>query len=140
MQIIEIKTLIDITCTGVIRLSQGTQIEINQNRNFTTLKQCAELRSIISFDLKPIFQDQDINLIGFGSDYQGIQRVWTFKFMSDHTDVYSDEYDPLGKLREDVHNVPIIKNLSETINIQRAVFDCKTRSSKNTLIMAHYET
>lgn len=137
MQIIEIKTLIDITCTGVIRTSQGTQLEINQNRNFTTLKQCAELRSIISYDIKPIFQEQDIKNLGFGENYQGIHKVWIFKFTSDHTDVYKDEYDILGKLKEDIHSVPIIKNLNETINIQRAVFDCKNYSSKNTLIMAH---
>ena len=67
MQIIEIKTLIDITDTKVIRISQGTQLQHDQCRNFTTLKQCVEIRSIISYDTSPTMEVVDVKDMGFGS-------------------------------------------------------------------------
>jgi hypothetical protein len=53
MDTIEIQTLIDITNTNVVRPNQGTQLEMNQYRNFTTLRQCAEIRSVILYDNNP---------------------------------------------------------------------------------------
>ena len=78
MEIIEIKTLIDITNTKVIRLNQGSQFELDQNRNFITLMQCIELRSIVSYDITPVIEKIDIKSLGFGTAYKGKQNVWTF--------------------------------------------------------------
>jgi hypothetical protein len=138
MQIIEIKTLIDITCTGVMRLNQGTQLMIDQNRNFTTLKQCAELRSVIIYDNLPILSVVDVTGLGFGTNFKGTHNVWTFRFTPDRLDVYKTENgDEIGELWNDIHGVPVIKNLTETINIDKAVFNCKDSANKNTFIMAH---
>ena len=60
MEIIEVKTLIDITQTKVVRLTHGTQIELDQNRNFNTLRQCLEMRAIILFDQSPHMEIIDI--------------------------------------------------------------------------------
>jgi hypothetical protein len=51
--------------------------------------------------------------------------------------VYRDsEGNDMGFLLEDIHEVPIIKNLTETINIDRTIFDLKDSKAKNTIIKA----
>ena len=137
MQIIEIKTLVDITNTKVTRLNQGTQTELDQCRNFITLLQCVELRSIVSYDTSPEDELVDVKGLGFGSAFKGKHKVWTFKFSPDRVGAYVDETgNQAGVLVEDLHEVPVIKNLTETINIVKAIFDSKDSSSKNTIIKA----
>ena len=137
MQTIEIKTLIDITNTKVIRPNQGTQQALDQQRNFITLNQCVELRSIISYEQAPIAESVDIKSLGFGTNYKGKQKVWTFKFSPDRDNAYFDGHsNTVGTLIEDLHEVPVIKNLTETVNIDKAIFDLKDPLLKNTIITA----
>jgi len=136
MAIIEVKTLIDITQTNVVRISQGSELEMNQQRNFITLKQCIELRSIMDFDRGPIVENRDVKGLGFGSNFKGKHNVWTFYFTPDREDVYRDEFNNIGLLFEDIHAVPIIKNLTETINIDKAIFDIKDPQATNITIKA----
>ena len=140
MQIIEIKTLVDITDTKVIRLSQGTQLQHDQCRNFTTLKQCVEIRSIISYDTSPTMEVVDIKDMAFGSKHKGKQSVWTWRFSPDRTGVYTDNVTEVGGLIEDVNGVPVIQKLTETINIDKAIFELKDSSAKNTIIKALHGT
>ena len=137
MEIIEITTLIDITQTKVDRLTQGSQLEMDQNKNFNILRQCLEMRSVISYDNQPVAETLDIKNKGFGSLYKGKHRVWTFVFTPDRENVYLDESgNQVGYLIDDVHEVPVIQNLKESINITRSVFDCKDSIHKNTIIKA----
>jgi hypothetical protein len=137
MQIIEIQTLIDITNTKVTRLNQGTQLQLDQNKNFITLLQCIEIRSIVSYDTKPQKEEVDVKGLEFGSSYKGKQTVWTFRITPDRVGVWNDESgNEIGELINDLHEVPVIKNLEETVNIERAVFDCKDGKYKNTIIKA----
>ena len=117
MQTIEIKTLLDITDTKIIRSTQGSQLEHDQYRNFTTLRQCAELRSIISYDHGPSFETVDIKDLGFGSKYKGKHTVWTWIFYPDRTGVYRDENTEIGLLINDIDSVPIVKNLTDKLVI-----------------------
>jgi hypothetical protein len=137
MEIIEINTLIDITRTGVTRLNQGDQLSLDQNRNFTTLTQCVELRSIVHYENGPTFDKIDIRSLGFGTAFKGKQMIWTFRFSPDRLGVYQDQSgDSLAFLVNDLHQVPVIKNLTETINIDKAFFDLKDPQYKNTIIKA----
>lgn len=137
MDIIEIKTLIDITNTRVNRPNQGTQLEVDQQRNFVTLNQCVELRSVVFYNNKPTVETVDVKDLDFGSAYKGKHSVWTFVFNPDREGVYRDsEGNDVGFLLEDVHGVPVIKNLTETINIDKAIFDLKDSKFKNTIITA----
>jgi hypothetical protein len=137
MEIIEISTLIDITRTGVNRINQGSQQELDQNRNFITLTQCIELRSIVYYDSGPVSETVDIKSLGFGTAFKGKHKVWTFRFNTDRAGVYQDQSgDNLVFLVNDLHQVPIIKNLTETINIDKAFFDIKDSQYKNTTIKA----
>lgn len=141
MDVIEIHTLVDITNTRVVRPNQGTALAYDQNRNFITLIQCVELRSIITYNNPPTFKIVNIDGMGFGSAYTGEHKVWTFNFTPDRMGVYNiDRRVPGGALFDDIDGVPIIKNLSETINIERAIFDCISIAYKNTLIKAHLGT
>lgn len=137
MEQIEIKTLIDVTNTQVQRPTQGTQFEQDQNRNFITLLQCLEIRSIVSYDSKPTCELVDIKGMEFGSTYKGKQMVWTFYVQPDRDSVYLDSTgNKVGTLLDDLHEVPVIKKLNETVNIDKAVFNTKDSSFKNTIIKA----
>jgi hypothetical protein len=137
MNTIEIKTLIDITNTRVARPSQGTKLQLDQNRNFVTLMQCVELRSIVSYEFSPEVEKIELKGLDFGSAYRGKHNVWTFRFSPDRSAAYIDDNgNTVGALLNDLHAVPIIKNLTETINIEKAIFDIHDSQFKNTIIKA----
>lgn len=138
---IEINTLVDITHTRVIRPNQGTQLELDQHRNFITLLQCAEMRSVVSYEHIPTVEEVDIKGMGFGTMYTGLHKVWTFWFNPDRESVYLDEENnEIGLLIDDLDGVPLIKNLTESINIGKAIFSCNDSIAKNTIITAHLGT
>lgn len=139
MEFIEVKTLIDITKPVVYRPDQGTLIEQNQYKNWITLQQCIGLRSIIEYEEPPICEKMDIKSMGFGSKYKGLHNVWTFTFSPDRSLVYQDEEDNIiGLLLGDIDQVPVIKNLNETINITKAMFDLSSPQYKNTIVKAYF--
>ena len=135
MEIIEIKTLIDITKPKVYRPGQGTPLEQNQYKNWVTLQQCIGLRSIITFDNYPVVEKVDLKGLGFGSKFKGEHAVWTFSFNTDRSFAFEDvKENPIGLLISDMHQVPIIEKLTETINITKAVFELEDLQYKNTMI------
>jgi hypothetical protein len=77
---------------------------------------------------------ENIKGLGFGSKYKGLQAVWSFKFSPDRIGVYGKE---LEFLINDLDQIPIIKNLRETINIQKAIFELTDAEYKNTIIKAY---
>ena len=137
METIEVKTLIDITNTNVVRPNQGSVLEHNEYRNFITLMQCIELRCIVTYDNLPTVEEVDVKGMGFGSEYKGKHKVWTFRFRPDRTHAFDDETNPVGLLLNDMHEVPVIKSLAESINIDKAVFFTYESQYKNTIIKAH---
>lgn len=134
MEIIEIKTLVDITNSNVRRLSQGTQQQVDQYRNWTTLKQCVELRSVVDYDFPPSVEETDVKNLGFGKKYKGVHKVWTWRIRPDRELVYVNEDGELGGLVADIDQVPVIQNLTESINIVKPVFDLSDADFKNTSI------
>lgn len=136
MQVIEIQTLVDITDTKVNRPRPGLQTEHDQFRNFTTLKQCVEIRSNIIFDTPPSVETKDIKDLGFGSKFKGKHQVWTFRFTPERSGAYIEGNNEIGALLDDIHNVPVVQKLKESINMEKAVFDLKDAATKNTIIKA----
>ena len=136
MDVIEIQTLIDITDSKVNRPRMSFEKEHQQYRNFTTLKQCVEIRSIISYNTDPVCEIKDLKTSEFGSKYKGKQKVWTFRFSPDRSGVYHDGSSEIGHLINDLHEIPIIQNLTETVNISKAILDLKDSENKNTIIKA----
>ena len=136
MDIIEIKTLIDITNTEVRRINQGTQQELDQFRNWTTLMQCIGLRAIMSYDRNPISEVIDVKELYFGTEFKGKHRVWTFQFRPDRSDAFAEKDDQIALLRNDLDKVPVILKLTETINTLQAVFDLTDPKLANTIVKA----
>jgi hypothetical protein len=134
MDTIEIKTLIDITTTGVIRQHPDTEKEYNQQRNWITLLQCIGLRAIIEYQRNPTVETLDVKGLGFGSKYKGEHRVWTFRFVTDRSNSFQSDDGRLSLLLNDLHQVPVAKNLEESINITKAVFDLFDTGYKNTTV------
>jgi hypothetical protein len=134
MEIITIKTLVDITNSGINRPKMGAEKEFNQHRNWTTLLQCIGLRSIINYDSKPACDQDDIKNLGFGKKYKGKHKIWTFTFTTDRSSSYFEEDNPIGLLIKDLDQVPVLKNCDETINMSKAVFDLLDDSSRNTIV------
>jgi hypothetical protein len=137
MEYIEIKTLIDITKTNVRRFNQSFEFEFNQHKNFTTLLQCLEIKSIVNYDDPPTVEKIDIKDLGFGVNYKGKHNVWTFKFSPDREGVYKSEEGEIALLFNDVHQVPVIKKLNETINMDMPIFDCLSQKFKNITIKVY---
>lgn len=130
-------TLVDITATGVSKISKkqhNDQIRKlrNQQRNWETLLQA------VSFRAQPIYLEtpltskiQHNSHWCFGSGYSVPAKIWLFVFGVEHADVFQDNTDPLGGLKHDLNNVPVIVNLDETVTFYQPVF-CTQGTYKNT--------
>jgi hypothetical protein len=132
MEVIELKTLVDITNTNVRRPTQGTEQEHNQYKNWITLNQCIGMRSIITYDDNPKVEIIDINGLEFGTEYKGQHQTWSWRFYTDRSGVFANEYGNLALLINDLDQVPIIVNLTETINTRRPVFELTDKKLINT--------
>lgn len=106
---IQIRTTIDITDTGVRRPEQGTEKEFKQCRNYTTFLQVIGLRSVFTIIQKPTFEKNEWTFI------VEIDRddVYEIRKESDDEGVYEVTVDPLGLLKEDLNQVPILVGLDE---------------------------
>ena len=134
MEKIQLRTLIDVTPTGVSRFQINKELEHNQQKNWITLLQAIELRSLIEFEQAAIGETLELRALGFGEKHRGIHAMWTLIFTTDRDGCYANEKSPIGLLMDDLHEVPIITNLSETINMNRPVFDTRSRFYRNTVI------
>lgn len=114
---IEIKTRIDITNTNVRHRGQGTEKELNQNRNYTTFLQVFGLRSVFSISQEPVKEN------GF----------WTMIIDTDRDDVFLNEGDPVGFLKKDLDSVPIIVDLDEEVKIKNALITTSGKTP-NTIV------
>lgn len=90
----------------------------------------------MTYDHNPTSKIIDVKGLGFGSAYQGKHRVWTFEFRPDRTGGFAQGDDHVALLQRDLDKVPVILNLTETINTVQAVFDLNDKSFTNTVVKA----
>jgi hypothetical protein len=109
-------TLVDITRTNPTR-SETDQYKLGQQANFNTLLQSIGLRSNVTWnaDPKELSGVLPHPLIGKANHW-----IWTFEVERD--DVFTKDSDPVGLLLDDLHGVPIIGQLNNSIDINPAVF------------------
>ena len=134
MQRFIIQTLIDITETKQFRHQPGQELAKNQQQNFSVLLQTIGLRANPIFTQGPRVEEQDLKDFYFGSAYKGQHNVWTFVFDIEYVGAFSDQYSDMGLLTTDLHFVPIITGLNETINTKLAVFDTSSSDYRNTVV------
>lgn len=130
-----VHTLVDITETKVYRHQDTNPMAKSQQQNFLTLLQTIGLRVNPAYTHSPVCEETDVSQYSFGSAYTGSHNVWTFEFSIEYADGFTDELgDEAGLLIKDLHFVPVIAELAETINIRLPVFDTVSSDYRNTII------
>jgi len=114
-------TLVDITRTKQYRSEPGKEHLRWKEQNFNTVLQTLGIRANVTFDLSPSMVEVAGRLIGFDTD--DIIRVWRFDFSTDRDDLYENNGDPVGFLKEDFTLVPYISGLDEAMEQKYAVFN-----------------
>lgn len=114
-------TLIDITPTGVITHTSEKELERNQQRNWETVQQIISLRTQPTIISTGVIDD-DVNRYYFGVNYKGRQKIWSFKFAVEYSDIYQEGADKFGLVKYDFNITPAILNLTETAKPERALF------------------
>jgi hypothetical protein len=123
-QVITAFTLVDITQTGVIRDTDGRELERNQQRNWETVLQCIGIRAQpmnIQMPPGPI-EHAEMKNYEFGEFFTGEHKVWAFSFSVEHPDVFHDGKSRLGYLEDSFNEVPIISYLTETARFMLPIF------------------
>ena len=104
-----IKTFVDITRSNPDR-ADPDQVKQAQQSNFNSLLQGIGMRANVEWDNDPL------RIVENDTAY------WTWQFEVEREDVFLIDNDPVGLLKDDLHGVPIIKNLTETEKFDKAVF------------------
>jgi hypothetical protein len=117
-----IMSLVDITRTNPHRSETDTML-LSQQANFNSLIQAIGLRSNVAWEQDPIRYEGSLP-----HPFEGRGAYWSWEFTVEREDIFFNENGPVGLLIEDLHNVPIITNLTETVDIDPAVF--QTRGSR----------
>lgn len=149
MKSFKILTLVDITETKQYRRELGKELLKDQQQNFQMLIQTIGLRANPIYNCSPSFNVIDVKntVYGlqlhphvypyFGKKYTGQHKVWSFDFNIEYDYGLTDEHgNDVGLLANDLHYVPIIPALTETIEFTLPVFNTKSFEYRNTLIFS----
>ncbi len=117
MNTYEIVTLVDITRTQA-RREEADPIKKSQQANFDSLRQAIELRSNVEWDRDPKATDGSLP----PNTDLGKARHWRWRFSVEREAVFERDGDPVALLVEDLHGVPVISNLEETIDLNPSAF------------------
>jgi len=104
-----IKTTVDITRSNPDR-ADPDQVKQAQQSNFNSLLQGIGMRANVEWDNDPT------------RTVENDTAYWTWQFEVEREDVFLVDDDPVGLLKNDLHGVPIIKNLTETEKFAKSVF------------------
>jgi hypothetical protein len=107
-----ITTLIDITRTDA-KKSDNDQYRLAQQDNFNSLRQSIELRSIVSWHRDPVKQNGRLP-----DPLDGKAAYWIWEFETERDDLFLRDNDPVALLKDDLHGVPIINGLDETVDFE----------------------
>ena len=104
-------TLIDITRTDCPR-TETDPVKIGQQANFNSLVQAIGLRANVQWENDP---EPRTGILPDPLD--GKCRHWCWEFDTEHDDIFLKEGDPVGHLIDDLHNVPIISDLTNDVDL-----------------------
>ena len=114
-------TLIDITDSSAL-----------QRQNLNTLMQTISLRANPLNVKVHMMGNQNMEDYEFGDNFGGNQNVWLLSFMVEQSDVFQNKNGELGGLIDDLHQIPVIGDLLESITLLPEIFDTKNILTKNT--------
>jgi len=112
----KITTLIDITRTNPSR-AETDVLKIAQQANFNSLIQAIGLRA------NPTWLSDPKKIEGrLPEPFDGKGAYWVWEFESEREDVFLKDNNPVELLIDDLHGVPVIAGLTNSVNIDPAVF------------------
>ncbi len=112
----QIVTLVDITRSNPSR-SETDHLLLAQQANFNSLLQAIGLRANVSWETDPIESSGSLPY-----PLEGRANYWTWIFDSERPDTFMKEGDPVGLLLDDLHGVPVIGELNNSVDINPAIF------------------
>jgi hypothetical protein len=135
MQRFTLHTLFDITETRQYRNEAGKEFPWQQQQNFVMLLQTIGMRVNPQYTTPPSVTEVNLKDYNFGTAYKGKHRIWSWEFFIEYDGGFTDAAgDPLGLLVKDLHFVPMIVDLTETVNFKLAMFDSQSSDLRNILV------
>jgi hypothetical protein len=119
----QIVTLVDITRTNPTR-SETDQHLLGQQANFNTLLQSIGLRSNVEWTVDPVESAGSLPY-----PLEGRANYWTWTFEVEREEVFTKDGNPVGLLLDDLHGVPIISQLNNSVDIDPPVFQTQGSNS-----------
>ena len=113
-------TLIDISETSALQI-----------QNYNSLVQVLQLRANVDNVDEGMKGNQDLTKYEFGTNFGGNQNVWILSFTTEQHNLFENRDGEFGGLLEDIHNVPVITKLMESVSIEPKVFDSINPTTKN---------
>ena len=105
----KIKTTVDITRSNPSR-EDTNSVRNGQQLNFNTLLQGIGMRANVEWDNDP----QPV-------EYQDTKE-WFWEFETEQVDVFATKDDPVGLIKQDLQGIPVIRNLTETVALEKPIF------------------
>ena len=113
----QIITLVDITRSNPSRSETDMQ-KLGQQANFNSLLQAIGLRANITWEQAPEMKDGRLP-----HPRSGKANHWLWEFDTERDLLfYKSDDDPVGLLLDDLHGVPIINQLNNSIDIHPSIF------------------
>ncbi len=112
-------TLVDITRSQPNR-SETDLVKIGQQSNFNSLVQAINLRSNVEWKSDP---KKHTGSLPDGIDGKAVHWIWDFDCERD--EVFLKDNNPVGLLEEDLHGVPIIALLENSVDLDPAAFQTR---------------
>jgi hypothetical protein len=137
MKTFKVYTLVDITETQQYRKDPAKEQSWQQQQNFSMMLQTIGMRANPLQIRSPQSEELNLDDFNFGSHYSGTQRVWSFEFDIEYAEAFTDKTgDNTGLLLDDLHFVPVIAGLEETVEFKLPVFDTRSTENRNVLVYA----
>lgn len=125
MERYRIISLVDITRSRASR-SETDKIKIGQQSNFNSLIQAIGIRANIDWDQDPKEHDGR-----FPDPIEGAGTYWVWEFVTERYSVFLKDNDPVFLVKEDIHGVPVIDRLNNTVELTPSAF--QTRGDKQNI-------
>lgn len=120
MERYKVITLVDITRSQPSR-NETDRLKLGQQSNFNSILQTIGLRANVIQ-----FTDPNYKKGSLPEPFEGKAAYWTFEFTVEQDNVFSDENNSVGLLLQDLHGVPAVDQLNNTVDMKVSIFDTKT--------------
>ena len=119
MQTFQIISLVDITRSRPDR-SCTDQLKLGQQANFNSLLQAIGIRSNIEWQ-----DDPKMHTGRLPDPFDGAASHWIWTFTVERDFVFDKQGDPVGLLLDDIHGVPVVDGLNNTVLLAPLAFQTR---------------